>query len=62
MLDETKWKLALTQFAGFVSGLPGLPDEHDILQFHSIIELFEEAGETDLSQFKIAPDRINLKT
>jgi hypothetical protein len=62
MLDQTKWTLALTHFGGFVSGLPRLPDEHDILQFHSIIELFEKAGETDLSQFRIASDRINQAT
>ena len=58
MFDESKWKSALTYFDGFVSGLPPAPTDEDVFQYHSIIGLFENAGDADLSQFRISPERI----
>jgi hypothetical protein len=59
MDDQTKLNIAVTRFAGFVAELPLSPNEADILQYHGIIQLFEEGCELDLSQFRIAPDRVN---
>jgi hypothetical protein len=58
MDDQTKLNLAVTRFAAFASNLPLSPDEDDILEYHDIIGLFEEACRQDLSQFRIAPGRI----
>jgi hypothetical protein len=54
----TKLNIAATRFAAFVSHLPLSPDEPDVLEYHEIITLFEEACRQDLSQFRIAPDRV----
>ena len=59
MLDnQTKLNIAVVRFAGFVSNLPLSPNEDDVLEYHSIVELFEECCARDLSQFRIAPDRV----
>jgi hypothetical protein len=58
MSNKMKLNVAVTRFAAFVSGLPLSPDELDVLEYHSIIKLFEEACGQDLSQFRIAPDRM----
>src|ERR1700758_3729435 len=58
MLDnQTKLNFAVIRFAGFVSKLLLSPNESDVLEYHSIVELFEECCARDLSQFKIAADR-----
>ena len=62
MLDETKWTFALSQFSDFLSGLAPSPDEYEVLKYHELIDNFEKAGETELSQFKIARDRIEPAT
>jgi hypothetical protein len=54
----TKLNIAVIRFAAFVSHLPLSPDEPDVLEYHDIIKLFEEACGQDLSQFRIAPDRV----
>jgi hypothetical protein len=58
MDDQTKLNIAVTRFAGFVAELPLSPNEADILQYHGIIQLFEEGCGLDLSLFRIAPDRV----
>jgi hypothetical protein len=58
MDDQTKLNLAVTRFAAFVSNLPLSPDEDDILEYHDIIGLFEEACRQDLSHFRVAPRRV----
>ena len=57
-MHETQLNLAATRFAAFVSNLPVSPDELDVFEYHDIIKLFEEACRQDLSQFRIAPDRV----
>jgi hypothetical protein len=56
--NQTKLNIAVTRFAGFVSHLPLSPNEDDIFEYHEIIALFGEACGQDLSQFRIAPDRV----
>jgi hypothetical protein len=56
--NQTKLNIAVTRFAGFVSHLPLSPNEDDIIEYHDIITLFAEACGQDLSQFRIAPDRV----
>ncbi|MGB7434877.1 MAG: hypothetical protein WBR26_10295 [Candidatus Acidiferrum sp.] len=58
MHNQTEWNVAVTQFAAFCSHIPLTPTEDDISEYHGIIKLFEDAYEHDLSQFRIAPDRI----
>jgi hypothetical protein len=59
MLDNyTKLNIAITRFAGFVSELPHSPTENDVLEYHDILDLFEEGCEEDLSPFRIAPDKL----
>jgi hypothetical protein len=58
MDDQMKLNVAVTRFALFVHNLPLSPDEDDILEYHDIIGLFEQAFGLDLSQFRIAPERI----
>jgi hypothetical protein len=59
MLDnQAKLNIAVVRFVGFVSNLPLSPNEDDVLEYHSIVELFEEGCGLDLSQFRIAPDRV----
>ena len=57
----TKLNIAATRFADFVSHLPLSPDELDVLEYHDIVGLFEEACGQDLSQFRIAPDRVKAE-
>ena len=57
-MHETQLNLAATRFAAFVSNLPLSPDELDVFEYHDIIKLFEEACRQDLSQFRIALDRV----
>jgi len=57
-MRETQLNIAVTRFAAFVSNLPVSPDELDVFEYHDIIKLFEEACRQDLSQFRIAPDRV----
>jgi hypothetical protein len=37
------------------------PNENNVFQYHDIIKIFEEACGQDLSQFRIAPDRVNSR-
>ena len=58
MRDQKKWSAAVTRFAGFIADFPQLPNESHVFQYHDIIKIFEEACGQDLSQFRIAPDRV----
>jgi hypothetical protein len=58
MRDQNKLDIATARLKSFVSNLPRSPDEDHVLQYHDIIKFFEEACEQDLSQFRIAPDRV----
>ncbi len=62
MLDETKWQSALAHFDAFLSELPRCPAEDDVLRYHDVIDGFEQAGETNLSQFRILPERLSFAT
>jgi hypothetical protein len=53
MDDQTKLNFAVTRFAAFVSNLPLSPDEDDILEYHEIVRLFEEAFRQDLSHSQL---------
>jgi len=59
MHNQTEWNIAVTRFAAFCSDIPLAPTEDDISTYHDIIKLFEDAYEHELSQFRIAPDRIS---
>jgi len=58
MYDQTRLHFAVTRFTAFVSNLPLAPDEDDILEYHEIVRLLEEASRQDLSQFRVAPGRV----
>jgi hypothetical protein len=59
MLDSyTKLNIAVVRFAGFVAELPLSLEKDDVLEYHDILELFEQGCGLDLSQFRIAPDRL----
>ena len=55
---HTKLNVAVTRLAAFVADLPLAPDERDILEYHDIIRLFEEACSQDLSPYKIASQQV----
>jgi hypothetical protein len=61
MRDLMKWNLALARLSNFIERFPFSPDEDHIFQYHEISRLFEEASEDVLSQFRIAPDRLNRR-
>jgi hypothetical protein len=50
--------IAVTRFVGFVSDLPLSPNQDDVSEYHSIVELFEEGCGLDLSEFRIAAGRL----
>jgi hypothetical protein len=58
MQDQNKLNIATAHLKGLVQNLACSPDEDQILQYHDIIKLFEEACKQDLSQFIIAAERI----
>jgi hypothetical protein len=58
---QAKWNIAVIRFARFVSDLPLSPDEHDVLEYHDILKLFEEACAQDLSEFRIVPNRVKAE-
>lgn len=61
MRDLMKWNIALARLSNFIERFPSCPDEDHILQYHDIIELFEEAGGDLLAQFRISPDRLKRR-
>ena len=61
MRDQGKWSAAIARFASFIADFPKSPNENHVFQYHDIIKNFEEACGQDLSQFRIAPDRVNSR-
>jgi hypothetical protein len=59
MHNQTEWNIAVTRFAAFCADIPLAPTEDDVSAYHDIVKLFEDACERDLSQFRIAPDRLS---
>jgi hypothetical protein len=59
MHNQTEWNIAVTRLAAFCSDIPLAPTEDDISAYHDIVKLFEDAYEHNLSQFRIASDRIS---
>jgi hypothetical protein len=59
MRDRNKRDIAIGRFAGFFSNLLRPQDEDQLSQYHDIFKLLQEACGQDLSQFKVAPDRVN---
>jgi hypothetical protein len=56
--DAKKWKIAVSQLAGFMQHIPTSIDEDDVEQFHGIVKLLEEASGEDFSYFKIPPEKL----
>jgi hypothetical protein len=59
MRDPNKWNIGVARLTGFLARFPRSPGEDHVFQFHHILKILEEACEQDLSQFRVAPDRIN---
>jgi hypothetical protein len=59
--DQGKWSAAVSRFASFIADFPQSPNESHVFQYHDIIKIFEEACGQDLSQFRIASDRVNSR-
>jgi hypothetical protein len=52
MRHTTEWALAYSRFQTFRNSLPGLIDEDCVSEYHAIIESLEQAGQSDLDDFK----------
>jgi hypothetical protein len=61
MQNNQKWSLAFALLRGFGGNLPAVPTEDDVAQYHSILESLQEAGELDLTPFRIDPARVNQR-
>ncbi len=59
--DQVKWSAAVARLASLVADFSQAPNENHVFQYHDIIKILEEACGQDLSQFRIAPDRVNSR-
>jgi hypothetical protein len=59
--DYDKWHVAAAKLVALISYPPESADEDLVMQYHSIVTLFEEATGKDLSSFKINDDRLKQK-
>jgi len=59
--NQVKWSAAVARLASLVADLSQAPSENHVFQYHDIIKILEEACGQDLSRFRIAPDRVNLR-
>jgi hypothetical protein len=59
--DHGKCSAAVARLAAFIADFPQSPNQTHVFQYHDIIKTLEEACGQDLSQFRIASDRINSR-
>src|SRR5262250_3273817 len=61
MRHTTEWAVANSRFQAFRSSLPGLIDENCVSEYHAIIELFAQAGQSDLDDFRIDANKLAFR-
>ena len=61
MRQTTQWALANSRFKLFRSSLPGLIDEDCVSEYHAIIESLEQAGQSDLNDFRIDASKLTFR-
>jgi hypothetical protein len=61
MRHTTEWALAYSRFQTFRNSLPGLIDEDCISEYHAIIESLEQAGQSDLDDFRIDESKLAFR-
>jgi hypothetical protein len=59
--DDGKCSAVVARLVSLVADLPQVPSQNNVFQYHEIIEILEEACGQDLSQFRIAPHRLNSR-
>jgi hypothetical protein len=59
--DHGKCSAAVARLAAFIADFPQSPNQTHVLQYHDIVKTLEETCGQDLSQFRIAPERINSR-
>jgi hypothetical protein len=57
--DHGKCSGAVARLVAFLADFPQSPNQTHVSQYHDIVKTLEEACGRDLSQFRIAPDRVN---
>ena len=58
MRQTTEWALANSRFHTFRSGLPDLIDEDCVSEYHAIIDSLEQAGQSDLNDFRVDANKL----
>ena len=61
MRHTTEWALAKSRFQTFRCSLPGLIDEDCVSEYHAIIESLEQAGQSDLNDFRIDASKLAFR-
>jgi hypothetical protein len=61
MRQTTEWVLANNRFETFRSSLPSLIDEDCVSEYHAIIDSLEQAGESDLNDFRIDANKLAFR-
>jgi hypothetical protein len=59
--DHGKCAEAVARLVAFIADFPQSPNDNHVFQYHDIVGTLEEACGKDLSQFRIAPDRVNSR-
>jgi len=59
--DHDKCSAGVARLVAFISEFPQSPDQTHVVEYHGIVKILEEACGRDLSQFRIAPDRVNSR-
>jgi hypothetical protein len=59
--DHGKCSAAVARLVAFIADFPQSPNQTDVFQYHDNVKTLEEACGQDLSQFRIAPVRINSR-
>ena len=58
MPHTIQWDLAYSHFQTFRNCLPDLIDETCVSEYHAIIDSIEEAGQLNLQDFRIEPNKM----
>ena len=61
MRHAIEWTLANSRFQTFRCSLPGFIDEDCVSEYHSIIESLEQAGQSDLNDFRIDASKLTFR-
>ena len=61
MRHTTEWALANSRFQTFGWSLPSLIDEDCVSEYHAIIESLEQAGQSDLNDFRIDASKLAFR-